>query len=88
MTGGLDVEVKPLYTLKVEARDRDDPLLYDTASINIIVKDINDNSPFFTEVCYSMLNTHAMSTCSCFLLVKTFETCHSLFFCRFISHLT
>ncbi|XP_067937193.1 protocadherin Fat 4-like [Watersipora subatra] len=52
VTGGLDVETYPVHHLDVEARDRDNPDFYDTASITIIVEDINDNSPAFSQENY------------------------------------
>jgi len=50
VTGGLDVEINPIYKFQVEARDQMNAELFDTAEVVIRVTDINDNSPSFTEV--------------------------------------
>lgn len=50
VTGGLDVEQKDFYSFEVEAIDSDNSDLYDKALVTITVRNINDNSPVFTEV--------------------------------------
>ncbi|XP_055958206.1 protocadherin-like wing polarity protein stan [Patella vulgata] len=49
----LDRETGPAYTLTVTARDNGNPAQSDTTDIDIIVRDINDNKPEFSEVVYT-----------------------------------
>lgn len=48
----LDRELKPNYTLNVEATDTGTPPLHATRTINLKVTDINDNSPEFEKESY------------------------------------
>ncbi|TSK49682.1 Protocadherin-16 [Bagarius yarrelli] len=48
----LDREKKARYTLTVEARDLGTPSLSSTATLDISVLDLNDNSPVFTSSSY------------------------------------
>lgn len=48
----LDRELKPNYTLNVEATDTGTPPLHATRTINLKVTDINDNSPEFEKEVY------------------------------------
>ncbi|RUS90950.1 hypothetical protein EGW08_001254, partial [Elysia chlorotica] len=50
----LDREDKDRYTLYVIAKDEGNPPLSGTATVNIEVTDINDNSPEFTENLYEV----------------------------------
>ncbi|KAM9468396.1 protocadherin-16 [Clarias gariepinus] len=49
---GLDREMKARYTFTVEARDQGIPALSSTATLDISILDINDNSPVFTSSSY------------------------------------
>jgi protocadherin-16/23 len=49
LVGNLDHERTTAYVLTVMARDRGDPPLSSTISVNIDVQDVNDNSPEFNR---------------------------------------
>jgi hypothetical protein len=49
----LDREMVPRYEMLVRAEDNGNPPRYDTALVNIVVRDINDNSPIFSPSTYS-----------------------------------
>ena len=49
LTGGLDRERTAEYMLLIEAKDHGEPPLSSTATVRITVKDVNDNSPNFTQ---------------------------------------
>ncbi|XP_035034564.2 protocadherin-16 [Hippoglossus stenolepis] len=50
----LDRETKAVYTLEVVATDRGSPALSTTASVEVKVLDVNDNSPVFGRTSYSV----------------------------------
>lgn len=50
---GLDRERKGEYNLEVVVTDRGSPALSATATVQVKVLDVNDNSPVFTRVSYS-----------------------------------
>lgn len=49
----LDYEATREYYLTVEATDGGSPSLRDTATVNINVTDVNDNSPRFSQTAYA-----------------------------------
>lgn len=51
---GLDRETKADYTLEVVATDRGSPALSTTATVEVKVLDVNDNSPVFGRSSYSV----------------------------------
>lgn len=51
---GLDREKKPKYTLEVVAVDRGSPALSATATVEVKVLDVNDNSPVFSKNSYTV----------------------------------
>jgi len=53
ITAPLDREQVPGYTLTVTATDHGLPAKSDTADIDVVVSDVNDNSPKFLEASYS-----------------------------------
>lgn len=54
-TGELDREKEARYSFKVEARDHGSPSRTATASVDIIVRDVNDNAPIFNPKIYQEL---------------------------------
>ncbi|XP_069396059.1 protocadherin-16 [Paralichthys olivaceus] len=50
----LDRETKAEYTLEVVATDRGSPALSTTATVEVKVLDVNDNSPVFSRTSYSV----------------------------------
>ena len=53
VSGPLDREHRPNYTLQVSARDRGDPPKSSSARVTVVVLDENDNSPNFDPRQYS-----------------------------------
>lgn len=53
VSGPLDREHKPNYTLQVSARDRGDPPKSSSTKVTVVVLDENDNSPIFDPRQYS-----------------------------------
>lgn len=51
---GLDREKRPKYTLEVVAVDKGSPALSATATVEVKVLDINDNSPVFSRNSYAV----------------------------------
>lgn len=49
----LDREGIASYSLVVEARDKGSPALYTRVPVDVVVQDLNDNSPQFTKAWYS-----------------------------------
>ena len=49
----LNFETAPIYQLRVEARDGGQPPRTDDATIFLLVTDVNDNVPVFTQTSYS-----------------------------------
>lgn len=57
----LDRERQARYTFKVEARDQGEPVRSATATIEVGVRDVNDNAPIFTPKVYDeMVSEEAM----------------------------
>ncbi|OCT99801.1 protocadherin-10 [Xenopus laevis] len=52
--GTLDREAMATYTVKVLARDRGNPPLSSSKSIQVQIADVNDNSPRFTQAIYNV----------------------------------
>lgn len=50
----LDREINEKYLLKVKATDGGEPPLWDTLQITIIIRDINDNAPYFEPNFYNI----------------------------------
>ncbi|KAL9962398.1 hypothetical protein ACROYT_G031498 [Oculina patagonica] len=48
----LDAEVKSLYNLTIEAKDKGEPSRSNTTVVSIVVDDVNDNDPFFNQSSY------------------------------------
>ena len=60
----LDYERQQLYTLSVEIYNNDTEVVYDIAEVEIVVEDVNDNSPvfaqdFYTRVIYDYYETNS-----------------------------
>ncbi|XP_051166129.1 cadherin-related tumor suppressor isoform X1 [Leptopilina boulardi] len=53
VSGSLDREQRPNYTLQVSARDRGDPPRSSSTKVTVVVLDENDNSPIFDPRQYS-----------------------------------
>lgn len=53
LVGGLDRETISTYELLLEARDSDTPSLTTAVKLEIVVTDINDNSPVFDKLTYN-----------------------------------
>ncbi len=51
----LDYEKSAEYFLTIQAQDGGDPPLSNHATANITVRDVNDNSPVFTQISYAAL---------------------------------
>nr|XP_043897629.1 protocadherin-16 [Solea senegalensis] len=51
---GLDRETKAEYALEVVATDRGSPALSTTATVEVVVLDVNDNSPVFGKSSYTV----------------------------------
>ncbi|KAK2828340.1 hypothetical protein Q5P01_019374 [Channa striata] len=51
---GLDRETKAKYSLEVVATDRGTPALSSTVTVEVVVLDVNDNSPVFSKSSYSV----------------------------------
>lgn len=49
----LDYETTTSYTLTIQAFDNGDPPLNDTATVVVMVTDVNDNDPIFTQSKYT-----------------------------------
>ncbi|XP_039607150.1 protocadherin Fat 4 isoform X1 [Polypterus senegalus] len=54
LTGELDREQFSNYTVTIIAKDKGDPPLSSTMDVTIIVLDVNDNSPVFTQGMYKV----------------------------------
>ncbi len=63
LVGGLDFETTPSYSLTVEAIDYGATALTGTATVDITVTDVNDNTPVCTTLAYSVtgLDEHSVS---------------------------
>ena len=48
----IDRETLPEFQLRVQAQDRANPALTDTADVTVIIGDVNDNEPTFTQPIY------------------------------------
>ncbi|KAI4888420.1 hypothetical protein NFI96_021809 [Prochilodus magdalenae] len=53
VTGDLDREKQDTYELIIEARDAGEPSANNFTTVTVIVKDINDNDPVFSQELYS-----------------------------------
>ncbi|OQV12981.1 Protein dachsous [Hypsibius exemplaris] len=51
---GLDRETKDHYFMNIYATNKQNPLLYDFATIVIEILDVNDNSPTFQDSCHGL----------------------------------
>ncbi|XP_073423449.1 protocadherin gamma-C5-like [Dendrobates tinctorius] len=51
--GNLDREETPQYTIELTASDLGSPPMYSKTSITLVVSDINDNAPVFTQSTYN-----------------------------------
>lgn len=78
VTGGLDVEQNPVYYFAVEARDRENPDLHDTAAVSIVIQNINDNTPVFSEVVLSLLPLLLLTLSLLPLLLSLLSLLHCL----------
>ena len=78
VTGGLDVEQNPVYYFAVEARDRENPDLHDTAAVSIVTQNINDNTPVFSEVVLSLLPLLLLTLSLLPLLLSLLSLLHCL----------
>ncbi|MFT7808077.1 protocadherin-20-like [Arapaima gigas] len=61
VTGALDREAKSEYVTSIIAEDGGSPPLLGTATLKIIITDVNDNCPQFTE---SMINATVYGNCT------------------------
>lgn len=55
ITGELDREREARYSFRVEARDHGSPSRTATASVDVVVRDVNDNAPVFNPKIYQEL---------------------------------
>ena len=53
VSGPLDRELRPNYTLELTARDKGEPAKFTSTTVTVIVLDENDNSPVFDPRQYS-----------------------------------
>lgn len=72
----IDFESKQLYTLIVKAQNKPPDTLSSTATININVIDVNDNSPVFDSSPITRFisenSDHSMVSCQIFSVLLTF----------------
>ncbi|XP_055874669.1 protocadherin Fat 4-like isoform X2 [Biomphalaria glabrata] len=59
----LDRETVPSYTLHIVAQDGGTPMLSSTATVTVVVADLNDNAPIFTQSDY-VFNINVFNTSS------------------------
>ncbi|KAK7005338.1 protocadherin alpha-3, partial [Biomphalaria glabrata] len=59
----LDRETVPSYTLHIVAQDGGTPMLSSTATVTVVVADLNDNAPIFTQSNY-VFNINVFNTSS------------------------
>ncbi|XP_078086838.1 protocadherin Fat 1-like [Mustelus asterias] len=54
VTGKIDRELHPIYVLRIEARDQaqQEPQLFSTIDLTVVLKDVNDNPPQFVPPHY------------------------------------
>lgn len=65
----LDREDISFYTLVIQASDKGTPPLTETVLVNITILDINDNSPVFTKLAFSVTVLESLPIGSRFLNV-------------------
>ena len=65
----LDREDISFYTLVIQASDKGTPPLTETVSVNITILDINDNSPVFTKLAFTVSVLESLPIGSRFLNV-------------------
>lgn len=70
----LDHETRDLYSVKIIARDGGDPPREGVLNADIIVEDINDNAPQFTQDNYAKVVDETISPGSLLLTVKALDS--------------
>ncbi|CAG5126692.1 unnamed protein product, partial [Candidula unifasciata] len=69
----LDHEMRDLYTVKIIARDGGDPAREGVLNVDIIVEDINDNAPKFTQDKYAKVVDETVNPGSLLLTLKAVD---------------
>lgn len=71
VNGSLDRENVPSYVVKIEARDHGDNFLSSTTNVRIVVDDINDTPPVFSQQIYTVSISEDLPVNSTILTLKT-----------------
>ena len=60
---GIDRESNEMFELRITAQDGTDPIQYNTTTVTVLVRDINDNSPIFNpaNVTVSLREDHSLN---------------------------